>query len=158
MAAAAVASLSTAATKRCRDKQDNDVEVPLCTMTRSTQQEIILSSELKTAPHTTKNIRVLRAAPFFFYSDFSEEKDIDPLTPLTPPGRVPNFPAKMHAILSSPELTDIIAWLPHGRSWRVMKPREFEIKVLPKFFEHVKFSSFVRQANGCTYVASTIAI
>jgi len=38
--------------------------------------------------------------------------------------------------------------MPHGRSWRVLKPREFEIRVIPKFFEHSKFSSFVRQANG----------
>jgi hypothetical protein len=81
-------------------------------------------------------------------SDHSTVPDPDPLTPLTAPGRVPNFPAKMHAILSHPELRDIVCWLPHGRSWRVLKPREFEIKVLPKFFEHAKFSSFVRQANG----------
>lgn len=29
-----------------------------------------------------------------------------------------------------------------------MKPREFEVRVIPKYFEHTKFSSFVRQANG----------
>ena len=90
----------------------------------------------------------LKPYPFFLYSDFSNEKDPDPLTPLTPPGRVPNFPAKMHSILSRDDLADIICWMPHGRSWRVLKPREFEVKVIPTYFEHAKFSSFIRQANG----------
>mmetsp|Transcript_17926 Transcript_17926/g.26530 ORF Transcript_17926/g.26530 Transcript_17926/m.26530 type:complete len:380 (+) Transcript_17926:16-1155(+) len=92
--------------------------------------------------------RELFPAPFFRYRDFSREIDPDPLTPLTPPGRVPNFPAKMHAILSRPDLSDIVAWMPHGRAWRVLKPREFEVQVIPIYFEHSKFSSFVRQANG----------
>lgn len=92
--------------------------------------------------------RELYPAPFFRYRDFSRETDPDPLTPLTPPGRVPNFPAKMHAILSRPDLSDIVAWMPHGRAWRVLKPREFEVQVIPIYFEHSKFSSFVRQANG----------
>jgi len=86
--------------------------------------------------------------PFFHYVDHSQGHDQDPLSPLTPPGRVPNFPAKMYAILSDPELVDVIAWMPHGRSWQVLKPRQFEIRVIPKFFEHSKFSSFIRQANG----------
>lgn len=98
-----------------------------------------------TAPH---NAKVLKPAPYFYYRDHSMEVDSDPLTPLTPPGRVPNFPAKMHAILGRSDFRDVVAWLPHGRSWRVLKPREFEIKVIPLFFEHAKFSSFVRQANG----------
>jgi len=90
----------------------------------------------------------LQPFPYFYYRDFSKEVDPDPLTPLTPPGRVPNFPAKMHSILSRPDLADVISWMPHGRSWRVLKPREFEVRVIPTYFEHAKFSSFVRQANG----------
>jgi hypothetical protein len=92
--------------------------------------------------------RTLRPAPFFYYQDFSTCEDPDPLTPPTPPGLVPNFLAKMHAILSRPDLSDIIAWMPHGRSWRVLKPREFETHVIPTYFEQSKFSSFIRQANG----------
>lgn len=91
---------------------------------------------------------VLRSYPYFFYRDFSTVPDSDPLTPLTTPGRVPNFPAKMHSILSRPDLADIVSWMPHGRAWRVLKPREFEVRVIPTYFEHAKFSSFIRQANG----------
>jgi HSF-type DNA-binding len=86
--------------------------------------------------------------PFFFYKDFSTNPDPDSLVPLTAPGRVPNFPAKMHAILSRQDLADVICWMPHGRGWKVHKPREFEVSVLPTYFEHSKFSSFIRQANG----------
>jgi hypothetical protein len=91
---------------------------------------------------------VAKPYPFFLYNDFSTEADPDSLTPLTPPGRVPNFPAKMHSILSRPDLADVVCWMAHGRSWRVLKPREFEIRVIPTYFEHTKFSSFIRQANG----------
>ncbi len=52
--------------------------------------------------------RELLPAPFFHYRDFSRQIDDDPLTPLTPLSRVPNFPAKMHAILSRPALSDIV--------------------------------------------------
>lgn len=54
----------------------------------------------------------------------------------------------MHSILSRSDLSDVVAWMPHGRSWRILKPREFEIRVIPTYFEHAKFSSFIRQANG----------
>ena len=87
-------------------------------------------------------------APFYYYKDYSTESDPDPVVPVTAPGRIPNFPAKMYAILSRPDLQDIVSWLPHGRSWRVHKPREFEVKVIPSYFEYSKYSSFIRQANG----------
>lgn len=90
----------------------------------------------------------LKPHPFFYYSDHSLEQDDDPLTPITAAGIVPTFPAKMHAILANPELADVVGWDPHGRSWRILKPRDFEIRILPRYFEHSKFSSFVRQANG----------
>ena len=90
----------------------------------------------------------LRPAPYFYYRDHSTEADDDPLTPVTASGHVPCFPAKMHAILASPDLNDIVAWDDHGRSFRILKPKRFECYILPRFFEHSKFSSFIRQANG----------
>ena len=53
------------------------------------------------------------------------------------------FPAKLHKILSIPELSHIISWMPHGRSWRVLQPKLFEEKVMPKYFAHQsKYASF----------------
>jgi HSF-type DNA-binding len=108
-------------------------------------------STSEVANHSESDSRSLKdncSPPLYQYRDFSRELDMDPLTSLTPPGRVPNFPAKMHSILSRSEFEEIISWMPHGRSWRVLKPREFEMHVIPKYFEHSKFSSFIRQANG----------
>ncbi|CAJ1970468.1 unnamed protein product [Cylindrotheca closterium] len=59
-----------------------------------------------------------------------------------------NFPFKLHQILSTPEFNDIICWLPHGRAWRVQQQDRFESEVLPKFFQHNKYSSFYRQVYG----------
>jgi hypothetical protein len=45
--------------------------------------------------------------------------------------RSQRFPVKLYALLSQPQLSHIIAWMPHGRSWKVLKPREFEASILP---------------------------
>lgn len=58
------------------------------------------------------------------------------------------FSIKLHRILSNPEFSRIISWLPHGRSWRVLQPKIFEEKVIPRYFRHTRFSSFMRQVNG----------
>jgi hypothetical protein len=99
-------------------------------------------------PQEEASLPNMNPYPFFSYNDFSTIVDPDSLTPLTSPGRVPNFTAKMHSILSRPELADIVCWLPHGRSWRILKQSEFEVGVIPAYFEHAKYSSFIRQANG----------
>lgn len=59
-----------------------------------------------------------------------------------------SFPAKLHAMLARPDIADVISWMPHGRAWRVHKPKAFERKVIPMFFVQCKYSSFIRQANG----------
>jgi hypothetical protein len=60
----------------------------------------------------------------------------------------PTFPVKLHLILSNPEFEDIIAWLPHGRSWRILQQKAFEDRVIPLYFRHGRYSSFARQVNG----------
>jgi hypothetical protein len=59
-----------------------------------------------------------------------------------------NFPSKLHDMLSREEIFDVISWCPHGRSWRVLKPKAFELKILPKYFRHGNYNSFMRQVNG----------
>lgn len=109
----------------------------------------VLSDTASTASKVSDDSeRPLQPYPYFYYRDHSHVEDPDPFKPLTAPGRVPNFPAKMMAILSRPEYSDIVCWLDHGRAWKVLKSRQFEAEVIPKFFEHAKFSSFIRQANG----------
>jgi len=149
VAASAVAALGSNQSKRNRDDSFAD-DGAGSKRGRTAQEAFVptITSALVSPPPTPDSQEELRPFPWFYYRDFSHEEDPDSLTPLTPPGRVPNFPAKMHAILSRPDLADVICWMPHGRSWRVLKPREFEVRVIPTYFEHAKFSSFIRQANG----------
>jgi hypothetical protein len=68
------------------------------------------------------------------------------------PLRTPNaaFPLKLHEILSLIESDghdDIIGWLPHGRSFKIHKHKEFVETILPKYFVMTKKSSFLRQLN-----------
>ena len=58
------------------------------------------------------------------------------------------FTVKLHRILSNPEYSHIICWLPHGRSWRVLQPKVFAQKIIPLHFRHNRISSFMRQVNG----------
>ena len=149
---------STGANKHRRSDEDDDDDSPEAAAggsmkkIRAFEAPAAVAAVAVQAPTTTTTTDASRGElqpyPFFYYTDYSKEEDLDSLTPLTPPGRVPNFPAKMHAIMSRPDLADVICWMDHGRSWKVMKPREFEIRVIPTYFEHAKFSSFIRQANG----------
>ena len=58
------------------------------------------------------------------------------------------FPTKLYKILSKSVFEDVISWLPHGRSWRVLDQKRFETEVLPLYFRHGNFLSFMRQVNG----------
>ena len=58
------------------------------------------------------------------------------------------FPTKLFKILSKSDFQDVISWLPHGRSWRVLDPLRFQTEVLPLYFRHSNFLSFMRQVNG----------
>jgi HSF-type DNA-binding len=50
--------------------------------------------------------------------------------------------------LADEENKEYIAWLPHGRAWKILKQHDFEEKVIPLYFRHAKLASFMRQVNG----------
>mmetsp|Transcript_20509 Transcript_20509/g.46544 ORF Transcript_20509/g.46544 Transcript_20509/m.46544 type:complete len:423 (-) Transcript_20509:142-1410(-) len=60
------------------------------------------------------------------------------------------FPLKLHDMLDR-AMADghgsVVSWQPHGRCFVVLKPREFQDTVLPKYFKLTKLSSFQRQLN-----------
>lgn len=63
------------------------------------------------------------------------------------------FPQKLLEILSDTTLTDIVSWLPHGRSFVVIRPDLFCEQVLPRYLPPVdsrgstKYPSFTRKLN-----------
>eukprot|EP00934_Nitzschia_sp_Nitz4_P006946 Nitzschia sp. Nitz4//scaffold85_size83877//13680//15091//NITZ4_005218-RA/size83877-augustus-gene-0.158-mRNA-1//-1//CDS//3329559104//6936//frame0 len=99
------------------------------------------------------------------YRDFSnvgdEEFDQPSPSPASPPPpggrgvessiRVQKFPVKLYAILAQKEFHDIITWMPHGRSWKVLKPNLFESLVMPLFFEYSNYHSFNRLVNAWSF-------
>jgi len=58
------------------------------------------------------------------------------------------FPAKLHRILNTPEYEEIIAWMPHGRVWKVKNKSVFVSYILPRHFQHSNYESFNRSVNG----------
>ena len=67
-----------------------------------------------------QEVRELRPAPYFYYIDHSRDVDSEPNALLSPALSVPNFIVKLHAILANDELGDVIAWMPNGRSWKIL--------------------------------------
>lgn len=65
--------------------------------------------------------------------------------------RAQRFPVKLYALLSQSQLSHIITWLPHGRSWRVLNTKTFETSVLPVFFESDNYHSFNRVINAWSF-------
>ena len=58
------------------------------------------------------------------------------------------FPWKVYEMLENVDkegLSNIVSWLPHGKSFRVHKEKEFVSDVMPKYFNQSKFTSFTRQ-------------
>lgn len=58
------------------------------------------------------------------------------------------FPSRLHEILNVPAYNEYVAWLPHGRAWKILDKSQFEKKVIPHHFRHARYASFMRQVNG----------
>ena len=62
------------------------------------------------------------------------------------------FLVKTYRLVDDPSTDHIVSWADHaGNSFVVWHPKEFSASVLPLYFNHARFSSFVRQLN--TYVS-----
>jgi len=57
------------------------------------------------------------------------------------------FPMRLMDMLSRSEVSSVITWLPHGRSFIVRNPKTLEDDLIPRFFKPMKFKSFLRQVN-----------
>lgn len=137
-----------------------------------TLNEIDRESETSSVPPLILNDDEESGATIYKYRDFgnvtedqlSEEAGPDgsPCPSPPPPSRtakswegssirVQKFPVKLYAILGKKEFQEIITWMPHGRSWKVLKPNLFESMVMPLFFEYSNYHSFNRLINAWSF-------
>ena len=62
------------------------------------------------------------------------------------PTVIPGFVSKLYRMVDE-STSNLIKWGPDGRTFVVTSPEDFSRQVLPLFFKHNNFSSFVRQLN-----------
>ena len=61
---------------------------------------------------------------------------------------VPAFLLKLYNMVSDHSTDDLIRWNQSGDSFLVMKHEDFAKDLLPRYYKHNNFSSFVRQLNS----------
>jgi len=57
------------------------------------------------------------------------------------------FLAKLWALVNDPSCDDLISWDPSGASFHVYDQSRFAREILPRYFKHNNFASFIRQLN-----------
>ncbi|KAK6124169.1 hypothetical protein DH2020_042078 [Rehmannia glutinosa] len=60
---------------------------------------------------------------------------------------LPPFLAKTYEMVDDPSTDSVVSWSQNNKSFIVWNPPEFARDLLPKFFKHNNFSSFIRQLN-----------
>ena len=62
-------------------------------------------------------------------------------------GEFSNFLLKLYQILENDQYKDIVQWGENGKYFIVKNIHDFTEKILPKYFKHNNYSSFIRQLN-----------
>ncbi|ODV64279.1 heat shock factor family protein, partial [Ascoidea rubescens DSM 1968] len=59
----------------------------------------------------------------------------------------PAFVMKLWSMVNDPKNSDYIQWTNDGKAFKVFDRESFMKNILPKYFKHNNFASFVRQLN-----------
>lgn len=80
-------------------------------------------------------------------SDGGELESVAVPSPMLNSNGPPPFLAKTYDIVDDPSTDSIVSWGPNNNSFIVWDPPEFGKHLLPNYFKHNNFNSFVRQLN-----------
>ncbi len=111
---------SNEVTLNVKASPSSGMPIALLAMPSSSKEHSTKSARRSNIAPSYREVRVLNPSPYFYYIDHSRGSDDDPLAPLSPALSVPNFVIKLHAILICESLSNIISWMPHGRSWKIL--------------------------------------
>ena len=89
------------------------------------------------------------------YQDYPEVSSgsidpvVDPPKPLEGLHEVgpPPFLTKTYDMVDDPSINQVVSWSPSNNSFVIWDPHTFSTTLLPRYFKHNNFSSFVRQLN-----------
>jgi hypothetical protein len=54
---------------------------------------------------------------------------------------------KLMKVLSDEKFSHIVTWMPSGKAFSIVKPKAFEVEILPDDFKSAKYSSFTRKLH-----------
>lgn len=69
---------------------------------------------------------------------------------------LPPFLTKTYEMVDDPSSDAIVSWSSSNKSFVVWNPPDFARDLLPRYFKHNNFSSFIRQLN--TYVSVLVPL
>lgn len=95
----------------------------------------------------------------FKYSQLSNDpiqiiSDFSSMDSVTNGNSLPPFLSKIYDLVEDSSTNDIVSWSSSNNSFIVWKVAEFSRDLLPKYFKHSNFSSFIRQLNTYVGIAS----
>ena len=124
-----------------KSKTNDDLDV------RSQEEDvtnILAECNARTDEMSSLQSEVQYASSYIDHSQDLPDNSDQEANRIAPIHRRPNFPESLFAILSDQTLSNVITWLPHGRSFSILKPEVFATEVLPKYYRHRNISSFQR--------------
>ena len=123
-------------------------------MTRHNNTNANTNTASRRGPFPPESVHILTVPPRrgvmnHSYRDYSQVPPVNEADQVVPTSiDAMTFAQKVHSILSDDKYSAIISWMPHGRAFRVHQPAVFEREICPKYFQHGRYSSFLRALNN----------